>query len=281
VRRVFFFVVVLAVAHLAALRTSYYGQGSAPLPTTPVVPSPRQEPPSAPAPTGNAASPQSQARIPLAVVVLDPAHGGADAGARGAAAGVVESDIVLDFARAIRVALEGQGLRILLTREGNEGPSMDSRSAMVNALRGAVFITLHVSSTGPVGTARVYWYAFPDVSPSFTNSGTRTPLSTAPVTAPPTQPRGLVEWNQAQQPFLESSQRLAELLQAQLAQKFSGSPATPEPVAVRQLRTIAAPAVAIEISSVAVPNAQQLLQTGGALAEAVARGVTDFREEGH
>jgi N-acetylmuramoyl-L-alanine amidase len=214
----------------------------------------------------------------LAVVVVDPAHGGADTGARGAA-GVVESEIVLDFARAIRVALEGQGLRIVLTREGNEGPSMDSRSAMVNALRGTVFISLHVSSTGPVGTARVYRYAFPVASPSFTTSGAQTsPPSTTPVPVPP---RGLVEWNQAQQPFLESSQRLAELLQAQLAQKFSGSPTAPAAVPVLQLRTIAAPAVAIEISSVAVPNAQQLLQMSGALAEAVARGVADFRGEEH
>jgi N-acetylmuramoyl-L-alanine amidase len=216
----------------------------------------------------------------VAVVVLDPGHGGADVGARGTG-GIVESEIVLDFARAIRVALEGQGERVVLTREGNEDPSMDSRSAMINALRGAVFISLHVSSTGPVGTARVYWYAFPDASPSLTTSGTQTsPPSTTPVPAP-SAPRGLVEWNQAQQPFLGSSQRLAELLQTQLAKKFGGSPATPEPVPVRQLRTIAAPAVAIEISSVAVPNEQQLVQMAGALADAVAHGVTDFRGEGH
>lgn len=50
---------------------------------------------------------------------------------------------------------------------------------------------------------------------------------------------------------------------------------------MRQLRTIAAPAVAIEISSVTVPNEQQVVQMAGGLADAVAHGVTDFRGEGH
>jgi len=47
----------------------------------------------------------------LAVVVLDPAHGGADQGARGSA-GIAESDVVLSFARLLRISLEGQGLRV-------------------------------------------------------------------------------------------------------------------------------------------------------------------------
>jgi N-acetylmuramoyl-L-alanine amidase len=248
VRAAFFSVLLLAAAILTA-----------PLASSRAHPAPRQQEPVAGSPAGNPASPQSapptEHNAPV-VVVLDPAHGGSDSGARGPA-GAVESDIVLDFARAIRVSLEGQGFRVLLTREGNQAPSLDSRSALINNQPDAIFISLHVSSTGPIGTARAYWYAFPDSGAS--------------------PRRGLVPWNQAQQSFAESSRRLAELVQIQLAQKFTGSGETPQGVPVLQLRTVAAPAIAIEISSVAVPDPQTLVQMGAPLAEAVARGAADFR----
>src|SRR5258708_26454652 len=91
----------------------------------------------------------------LNIVVLDPAHGGTDPGARGTG-GIRESEIVLDFAIQVRRALELQGFQVVQTRQGNENPSFDDRSATANAHRGAVFVTLHISSTGLPGTVRVY-----------------------------------------------------------------------------------------------------------------------------
>lgn len=89
------------------------------------------------------------------MVVIDPAHGGADAGGRGTE-GIRESDVVLEFAAQLRKDLEAQGFQVVQTREGNDNPSFDDRSARANAQRGAVFVTLHVGSTGVTGTARVY-----------------------------------------------------------------------------------------------------------------------------
>ena len=89
------------------------------------------------------------------MVVLDPAHGGTDPGARGAQ-GIRESDLVLDLTLLVRRALEAQGFQVIQTRSGNENPSFDDRSAMANAQYGAVFVTLHISSSGLPGTARVY-----------------------------------------------------------------------------------------------------------------------------
>ena len=106
--------------------------------------------------------------------MLDPAHGGSDSGARGPS-GVVESEVVLDFARVIRVALEAQGFRVLLTREGNQDPSFDDRSTLINGIGDAVFISLHVSSTGPIGTARAYSYEFPNPAPGDPADATFTP----------------------------------------------------------------------------------------------------------
>lgn len=231
--------------------------------------SPQTQPPSAQqAPAAAAIAPAP------AIVVLDPAHGGSDTGARGPS-GVVESEIVLDLARVIRVALEAQGFRVILTREGNQGPSFDDRSAMINGLGSAVFISVHVSSTGPVGTARVYSYQFPAAAPPDAALETLQRRLFEPLPAP--RHPGLIEWDRAQQRYVDRSRHLAELAQIQIAQRFKGSPDSPIAAGVRQLRTIAAPAIAIEVSSVAVPDGQKLAQMGQPLAEAVARAVVDYR----
>jgi N-acetylmuramoyl-L-alanine amidase len=196
----------------------------------------------------------------LAVVIVDPAHGGADPGARGSA-GIVESDVVLSYARLLRISLEAQGLRVLLTRQANDDPSFDDRSKIANAQRGAIFISLHVASTGQPGTVRVYSLA-----------------RLAPPQNLAATPRGsLLPWDRAQFGFLDQSRRLAELIQIQLAQRFRGSSDTPFEAPVRQLRTVGAPAVAIEVSSVSANGRSLLDQMGPGIADGIARAVTAFR----
>jgi N-acetylmuramoyl-L-alanine amidase len=197
----------------------------------------------------------------LSVVIVDPAHGGADPGARGSA-GIVESDEVLGFARLLRISLEGQGLRVLLTRQANDDPSFDDRSRVANAQRNGIFISLHVASTGQPGTVRVYSLLQPTAGPQSAANA----------------PRGaLLSWDRAQYKSLEQSRRLAELIQIQMAQRFHGSSETPFEAPVRQLRTVAAPAVAIEVSSVSVQDKGALDQMGPGLADGVARAVAAFR----
>jgi N-acetylmuramoyl-L-alanine amidase len=191
----------------------------------------------------------------LNIVVLDPAHGGTDQGARGTE-GITESDEVLQFAAATKKALEAQGFQVLLTREGNDNPSFDDRSARANAQRGAVFISLHIASTGLTGTARVY--VEPEVPPSAAISG-------------------LIPWDRAQVPFQGLSRKLGDLVQMELAKRFKGSPDTLQTAPVRQLRTTAAPAIAVEISRVSVQNRGDLETMVPGVADAIARGVVAFR----
>jgi N-acetylmuramoyl-L-alanine amidase len=205
----------------------------------------------------------------LSVVVLDPAHGGTDAGARGAG-GINESDVVMEFARAIRAALEARGFRVVQTRGGTDNPSFDDRSAAANAQRGAVFITLHVSSTGTPGQVRVYSEPLP--GSALPNAPGQPPAS---LSFP--AHNGLLPWDRAQEPYAAASRRLAELMQTALTLKFSGSPATPEFAPVRQLRTVGAPAIAIEVSSVSVSNRDQLTQMSPGLADAIAQVIGSFR----
>lgn len=191
----------------------------------------------------------------LNIVVLDPAHGGTDPGARGVG-GIRESDIVLDLAAQVRRGLEAQGFQVIQTRSTNENPSFDDRSALANAQTGAIFLTLHISSTGIAGTVRVY--TMPDM-----------PL-------PPAN-GGLISWEQAQAPYLSLSRKLGDAVQAELTQRFRGSPANVQTAFVRQLRTTAAPAIAVEISSVTIADKGDLDRMMPGVAEAIVRGVVAFR----
>jgi len=218
---------------------------------------------------------------PTLTVVLDPAHGGADFGARGPT-GLAESDVVLDFARAARIALEAQRLRVLLTREGNQDPTFDARSAMINGLTNAIFISLHVSSSGPVGTVRTYYYTFPSNVTPAVNPIAEVPPQTAPAQASVAQSTrtSLIQWDDAQRSWVDSSRQLAFLIQTVLVQRFRGSPDAPIAAPVRQLRTIAAPAIAIELSSIDVTDAKRVDLMAQPLAEAVGRAVAEFHPLG-
>jgi len=245
----------LLLVGVAALSYSSQAPSQTP-PTAPTAqPAVPQGLPTAPAQGLPQTNPQATPRAGLNIVVLDPAHGGTDPGARGTG-GIRESEIVLDFAAQVRRALEAQGFQVLQTRQGNENPSFDDRSAIANAQSGAVFVTLHIASTGLPGTARVY-----------VNSD-------LPAT---TDAAGLISWDRAQTPFQGLSRKLGDLVQGLLAQRFKGSPSAAQTAAVRQLQTTAAPAIAVEISSVVVEDRADLDRMAPGVADAIATGVVAFR----
>ena len=235
--------------------------------TTPEPPSSQQPP----LQQGLPAQPPPAALPPGPVIVLDPAHGGTDPGARGPS-GTVEKDIVLQFARTVRAGLERQGYRVVMTRNDDSNPSHDDRTAMADSHRDAIFVTLHVSSTGTIGTARAYYCLL--------SSPLASPASSTVVTAgnsPPTlAPSGLTMWDDAQRPYHDASHRLADVLQGQLAQLFSGSPRASTGAAVAGLRAVAAPAVAVEISSISVPDATSLAAMTAPLATSIVKTIVLF-----
>jgi N-acetylmuramoyl-L-alanine amidase len=190
------------------------------------------------------------------LIVLDPAHGGTDTGARGAP-GIEEKNIVLLFARVARMELEREGFRVVMTRNDDSDPSYDDRDAVANAHRNVIFVSLHVSSTGPVGTARAYSYQFP--------------------VAAATPAAGPATWEEAQRPQSDASHRLADFVQAELAQRFAGSPKVSATAVVRELRSAACPAVAVEISSVSVNDANILAALAAPLATSIGHGLAAFR----
>jgi N-acetylmuramoyl-L-alanine amidase len=245
----------------------------APAAQTPSNPAPAQGASEEQAPTGELPASPAQPPAPTQpaysgpVIVLNPAHGGTDPGARGEN-GLVEKDITLEYAQAVRAALERDGYHVLMTRGDDSNPSYDDRDAVANAYRDAIFISLHVGSTGTIGTARAYYYQFWTPFPA---------LASAPQTAATSSPHAsFAVWEEAQRPYADRSRLLADLMQAQLAQTFSGSPATSAGAKVRELRSVAAPAIAIEISNVAVKDASVLRAFVAPLGACIARTLEAF-----
>lgn len=84
------------------------------------------------------------------VIVIDPGHGGKDTGAIGWN-GLQEKDVVMALARNLALRLEKSGdLKVVLTREEDVFIPLESRTALANASRADLFVSLHANaSTNP------------------------------------------------------------------------------------------------------------------------------------
>jgi len=78
-------------------------------------------------------------------VVLDPGHGGEDLGAVGPG-GAREKDVVLGVARALATLLQGDGLRVVMTREDDRAVALPERAEKANALEADLFLSIHANA---------------------------------------------------------------------------------------------------------------------------------------
>jgi len=87
----------------------------------------------------------------------------------------------------------------------------------------------------------------------------------------------LIPWDQAQASYLSLSRKLGDTVQGELTQRFKGSPMNVQSAYIRQLRTTAAPAIAVELSSVAMEDKADLDRMLPGVADAIVRGIATFR----
>lgn len=244
---------------------------------------PQPQQPQGPSQAAHPNTPPLQPAAPLPMIVLDPAHGGTNTGARGEN-GLSEKDVVLQIARTLQAQLLTHGYHVVMTRSDDSNPSYDDRAAVANAYRNAIFITIHVGSTGKMGTVRAFYDQFwtpAEAAPSSSQSSAPR-MAPAPA-AKPAAAAGLpadtlISWHEAQRAYVNASHRLADILQLEFAQTFPGSPVTSTAVPLRDLRSVAGPAVAIEISNISATSADQLLEFSGPLSVAIERAVQNFRQ---
>lgn len=79
-----------------------------------------------------------------AVVVIDPGHGGPDPGAVGN--GLKETEIVLDISRQVTAFLEGQGVQVVMTRNGEYDVDLQPRVDIAERANATVFVSIHANA---------------------------------------------------------------------------------------------------------------------------------------
>ena len=198
--------------------------------------------PGAPAPASGVTKegPATPPGPPLPVVALDAGHGGDDTGARSRD-GVTEKDLVAQLVARVRQALLAtQKYRIVLTRPGDVNATFEQRAVAANVAAAAYFLTFHAGDLGG-GSPRVAVYTYQPPGQSLPSPGGEA----RPIFVP---------WNQVQETHLEQSRQLAQTLQQQFAIIAGVTADMPTAAPVRTLRSVNAPAVAIEIGSFSPDN---------------------------
>jgi len=100
---------------------------------------------------------------PLRTVVIDPGHGGEDGGACGVA-GIDEKELTLEVAHLVRerLAERAPGLRVVLTREIDEYPTLEDRSHLAHVVGADLFVSVHFNAAvNPAAEGIETWYLDP------------------------------------------------------------------------------------------------------------------------
>jgi N-acetylmuramoyl-L-alanine amidase len=184
----------------------------------------------------------------IRTVVIDPGHGGEDAGAKGER-GTIEKDYVLQFARKLKTAIEGRiGLRVLLTRDADENVAPDKRAALANNNKADLFISLHANAS-----VRPAVSGMQVLSLKLDDYATQMDSTTAPdvpvaVLGGGTRAIEVLPWDTAQVGFTEESSGIAAILRRHLAEASIPlfNPATSR-MPLRPLVGVSMPAVLVEL----------------------------------
>ena len=170
----------------------------------PAAPLPDRLPPSAPGEVRN--------------IVLDPGHGGAEAGATSAS-GLLEKDVVLQIARRLRESLTDRGFRVLLTRDEDRGVDLMTRTAIANHAGADLFLSIHANASGSTGARGAETYYLSSGAPDGA-SGALAGQENGPgpqgSESRPSDDIQVVLWEMAQSAHLARASRLAEMIQGEL-----------------------------------------------------------------
>ena len=238
----------------------------------------RQAPASAPPPSGPGPE-------PLHTIVIDPGHGGHDAGAVGPS-GLQEKELSLDIARRVAALLQEElGVRVVLTRARDQFVGLRERTALANRERADLFLSIHVNAA-PDGAATGTETYF--LSNEATDGAARRAaeyenrLIAADAGARGGSPDVLrsILWDLAQSDFQQESSRVAEALQNNLDRALRRPSRGVKQAPFYVLGGAAMPAVLVEIGFISNPQEEQRLRDDGyrdRIARALVAGVAAYK----
>ena len=218
----------------------------------------------------------------IRTIVIDPGHGGDDAGVTGRG-GTVEKDSVLAFARQLKGTIEGRiGLRVLLTRDRDEAVPFDRRAALANNNKADLFISLHAgASVRPnVKGAQVLSLRLDD----YGGDGAATEVTGTAVSVIGGGSRviDVLPWDRAQIGFTRQSRVVAETLRRHLT--TAGVPLLTTPateLALRPLVGVSMPAVMVDLGMLSNADDERALSDASrrsTFVEAIMATIAEIRQ---
>jgi N-acetylmuramoyl-L-alanine amidase len=188
-------------------------------------------------------------RARLQTVVIDPGHGGDDAGVRGGT-GTLEKQIALDVARRLRTLLETRlGLRVILTRDQDVTVGLDVRAAIANTSRADLFLSLHLNaaSSPEASGAEVYTLRLDSEGELARRQADETAVA-VPLAGGGSRTIQLLRWDLAQARHVESSTTLAAIIAENLGRDPSAGPVLVRAAPLRLLEEVNMPAALVEMA---------------------------------
>ena len=210
----------------------------------------------------------------LRTVVLDPGHGGDEKGATGAG-GTVEKDVTLAIARRLKAILEARlGLRVLLTRDGDETVALDDRAALANTNKGELFVSIHANASlrKDVGGAQIYYLSADEAGEEARRAAAT--RQTLPALGGGTRDVEMILWEVAQVRHLSDSAALAGMVEEQMRDSVRLNTRPLQQAPFRVLAGANMPAVLVEVGFLSNTEDEQRLKSEG-YQEAIARALFD------
>lgn len=243
-------------------------------------------------PTTTAPTPPSPDEVPalpvfegpvtgVRTIVIDPGHGGDEQGARGPR-GTLEKDVTLAVARQLRATIEARlGLRVLLTRDGDQTVPLDARAALANNNKADLFVSLHANasvSPSPSG-AEVFFLSLQEYGERAAREAVPDSV-TVPSLGGVDRQVELILWEMAQARHLEDSSVLAEIVERQLRSRVAMSARAIQQAPFRVLVGANMPAVLVEMGFLTNPGEESRLTSGAhqaTLVQALYESIVAFR----
>ena len=224
----------------------------------------------------------SAPRPVISTIVIDPGHGGDDAGALGATGGLMEKDVALAVAERLERAIETRfGISVLQTRTDDRRVGPDERAAYANNAKGDLFISLHVNAAPqPTLQGASVLYLELDRYGDEVRRQAHLASGALPVFGGGSRAIDLVQWDMAQAQHVDGSAVLASLVERELRTRVVMSPEAVRQGPMRVLVGVNMPAVLIEMGYLTNPDDEAALASSAyqtRLVEAITEAIAAFR----
>ena len=221
-------------------------------------------------------------RREIRAIAIDAGHGGDDTGTRGPE-GALEKEITLAVAQRLRNRIESElGLRVVLTRTGDNTVSLDERAAIANNDRADLFISLHANaSVRETATgAEVFYLSLAEYGDEARDAGFTGQL--VPTVGGGTRVLDIVPWEMAQLRHVDHSARWAETVADELSLRVPMSPRGLQQAPFRVLVGANMPAVVLEMGFISNPDQEaQLTSTTfqSSIVSGLLRSIIRYRDD--